>query len=178
MVLPITLAKMVSVPFFPGKALVAASKVEQGLTRESRQRSQDLANENAMVPCLQALDDPAFHPTDCAFYPWNIADRTGQPWDSFKAALRNEGEAVGDILLALFKKTQAEMRCGFEQRQESAGVVHADQHERGLGGDGRKGIDRQAMRIAVRIENRENAYAGGKPGANCTEILWHRLRFS
>lgn len=90
------------------------------------------------------------------------ATGTAIPFHALEARLRLLSENHRKLTLGFRQNIYPEMRAGTKMRKEGAGVVNADQDQRGLDGDRCKRANRQPMRRSVRRKNGGYGDSGGE----------------
>src|SRR6266851_10312044 len=93
-----------------------------------------------------------------------------QPLDSVEKVVSRTRKMGGKLLLVLAQDVDAYVLRAAEMRQDGGAMIHADQDQRRLQGNGCKRTRRHAVRAAVGIENRDDGDPGRKLRAGAAEL--------
>jgi hypothetical protein len=93
-----------------------------------------------------------------------------QPLDSVETVVPRAREVDGKILLVLAQYIDTDVLRAAEMRQDGGAMIHADQDQRRLQGNGCKGTRRHAVGTAFGIENGDDSDPGRKLRAGAAEL--------
>lgn len=126
------------------------------------------ANQDGVVARIDELGPAALENTDRVHEQGAPVGRR-LPGHSLEPALRLHRERVRHALLSFVENAERKVLSRAEMRENAGAMVHANQHQRRVKGDGCKGIYGKPVRRAIARAHGRDGDSGGELGAHAAE---------